>query len=285
MICAAGLAALLLEFIPGTSFDLERFQSGLPEEELRKVIDARQCLWNGSGFGLGWSTSERKPVSSVVMKPFFCVTLPVVVGALLVQTLVSIAAGLLLAAGDRQWWGPPLAWLLRVWTAIPGWLAASLVLLLIPTYTLLWTDDELRGHAARLALPVLVIGLAEAGPLARVARGLALEILGRPHVQAARARGIGGGRLMLGHVLPALWVPAVSVAGLELSGLVISTMLVEVQLNVDGFSSKIFQAYSVSNQDVHLAATTVLFLAALVAIGTRSATAVAERQSREALGE
>lgn len=53
-----------------------------------------------------------------------------------------------------------------------------------------------------LALVVLVLGFTGWMPLARLARAEVKGVLGRPFVEAARASGIGRGRLVWRHVLP-----------------------------------------------------------------------------------
>ena len=53
-----------------------------------------------------------------------------------------------------------------------------------------------------LTLVVLVLGFTGWMPVARLARAEAKGVLGRPYVEAARAAGVGSGRLVWRHVLP-----------------------------------------------------------------------------------
>lgn len=75
----------------------------------------------------------------------------------------------------------------------------------------LWT---LPGLAA-IALPALTLGLIFIGPIARMTRTAALEVLNADHVRTARAKGLAERSVILRHVLRNALIPVVTLIGLQ----------------------------------------------------------------------
>jgi len=75
----------------------------------------------------------------------------------------------------------------------------------------LWS---LEGLAA-IALPALTLGLVFVGPIARMTRTAALEVLSADHVRTARAKGLSERAVVLRHVLRNALIPVVTLIGLQ----------------------------------------------------------------------
>jgi peptide/nickel transport system permease protein len=119
------------------------------------------------------------------------------------------------------------------WLPGPGRLDARLA---APPATtgLLLVDAAMAGDGAvfrdalrRLLLPAAALGWGIAALVARLLRAALLEDLARLHITAARARGIGGARLLVGHALPNAMVPAVTMISLSFATLVAGAVLTE----------------------------------------------------------
>jgi peptide/nickel transport system permease protein len=107
--------------------------------------------------------------------------------------------------------------LMLVFTLNLGWFPA--------TGSMEWSDPFLL--VKRLALPVIVLTLAQVGIIARVTRTAVLEIMSDDFVRTARAMGTPGDGSALPHALRNAALPVVTVAGLSFGRLLSGTVIVE----------------------------------------------------------
>jgi ABC-type dipeptide/oligopeptide/nickel transport system permease component len=75
----------------------------------------------------------------------------------------------------------------------------------------LWTLDGL----AHIALPALTLGLTFIGPVARMTRTAALEVMNADYVRTARAKGLAERRVIVRHVLRNALIPVITLIGLQ----------------------------------------------------------------------
>jgi peptide/nickel transport system permease protein len=129
-----------------------------------------------------------------------------------------------------------LLWIFATWLGwLPGPGRLDARLAAPPSVTgLLLVDSTLAGDGAvfrdalsRLLLPAAALGWGIAALVARLMRAALLEDLARLHITSARARGIGGARLLIGHALPNAMVPAVTMISLSFATLVAGAVLTE----------------------------------------------------------
>jgi ABC-type dipeptide/oligopeptide/nickel transport system permease component len=75
----------------------------------------------------------------------------------------------------------------------------------------IWTLEGLHG----IVLPALTLGLSFIGPVARMTRTSALEVMNADHVRTARAKGLRERTVVLKHVLRNALIPVVTLIGLQ----------------------------------------------------------------------
>ncbi len=75
----------------------------------------------------------------------------------------------------------------------------------------IWTLEGLHG----IVLPALTLGLSIVGPVARMTRTSALDVMGADHVRTARAKGLRERVVVLKHVLRNALIPVVTLIGLQ----------------------------------------------------------------------
>lgn len=92
----------------------------------------------------------------------------------------------------------------------------------------LGAGDRMIDVASHLVVPVTTLVLASLPLLVRHIRASMIEVLQAPFVQAARAHGIKGARLLFRYALPAAANPLSSLFGLSIGGLLSGSLLVEV---------------------------------------------------------
>jgi peptide/nickel transport system permease protein len=118
--------------------------------------------------------------------------------------------------------------------------------------------------ARHLALPAAALVLGILPVLVRHVRAAVSAALAAPFVRVARAHGLGEGRVLFTHALPAAANPLVSLFGLSLAGLLSMSLLVEVVMGWPGLGPLMLEA--ILARDLHLVvgpvlASTVLLLA------------------------
>ena len=93
-----------------------------------------------------------------------------------------------------------------------------------------WQDDAPRY----LVLSVLTLALPVAAYVARLMRASLLEVLSAPYVRSARARGLGGARVVWRHALRPALLPVVSYLGPAVAFVVTGSLVVETVFGLPG---------------------------------------------------
>jgi peptide/nickel transport system permease protein len=234
----------------------------------------------------GISLARHRPVRDV-LGAALPATVILTGASLLVTYLGGIIVGLLQAVKRAR----PLDTMLTVATTIvyglPAyWIALLLVLvfaygaarlgwpvwLQFPAMGIESLDADFLSPGARLldrlehlVLPLATLGALGAAGTARFVRGAAVDVLDLDFVRAARARGIGGGRVLLRHVLRNALLPVITLLGLALPALFSGTVFVEVIFAWPGMGRELVAAVGARDYPVVLASTAVF--GALVVIG------------------
>ena len=97
-------------------------------------------------------------------------------------------------------------------------------------------------HLIELAMPAGTIAVGLGAIIFRMTRSAVLEVFGRDHVRAARARGLTRTRIVLHHVVRGALSPVVTVLALHLGSLLGGTVLVEFLFNWPGLSGYLVRA-------------------------------------------
>ena len=247
------LTFVLVETAPGDPADLLLGDRPVSPEVRARVAAAygfdrpapeRYLRWL-SAFALhgewGWSVARGRPVREAVAAALPA-TLLLSGAALLLQCALGLGWGALMArthgrAGDRLagvlaalLYALPPFWLgmmaiLALAVSVPLFPAASMHAVGAESWPAWKRALDLLHH---LALPAAVLGVSSAAGMARFVRAGLLATVGEAFVRAARARGVGGGRLFRAHALRGALVPIVNLAGLSLPALVSGSLAVEI---------------------------------------------------------
>lgn len=129
-----------------------------------------------------------------------------------------------------------------------------------------WSWAKVVDLLAHLWIPTLVIGSAGTAAAIRILRNNMLDELHKPYVQMARAKGVNEWRLLLKYPLRIAINPLLSTTGFLLPDLFGATIIVSIVLALPSIGPMYLD--SLLNQDMFLAGSIVLMIAALTVVGT-----------------
>lgn len=205
----------------------------------------------------GFSYRNGKPAIEVVAERIPA-TLLLGFTALAVTILVGIPLGIV-AALNRNRMGDRLVMSFAVFAfAVPNFFFGILLILLF-SLGLRWLPSSGMGSPAQLVMPALTLGLATAGALARFTRSAMLEVLSKPYMQAAKAKGVPFLRRILRHALPNAAIPIVTVLGFSLGGLIGGAIVTESVFAWPGVGRLLYTA--VNARDLSVVQALVLLIA------------------------
>jgi len=227
------LGATLLRLAPGFGVDETELDTRLSNQSIQAIRSANaenenififyaRYLGRMAHGDLGVSRSLGQPVSQLIRD-----RLP--------ETLKSIGTGLLLG------WGLGLSFALavvlsRTWIVDTIASLSAGILLCIPAAVLALLFVLARAPGR------LIIGLVIFPKVFRYARGLLLRAAGLPHVITARAKGLGTGRVLLWHILPAAGPQLLALLGISISLALAAAIPVEVLCDLPGIGQLAWKA-------------------------------------------
>ncbi|HAG84218.1 MAG TPA: ABC transporter permease, partial [Cyanobacteria bacterium UBA12227] len=227
-------------------------------------------LGNLLRFDLGSSITDQGRKVSEVIQQYFPATVEVAVCSILVALIVGIGVGILSASrpgtifdlGGRLFgiitYALPVFWAGMIvqlifavglgWFPIGGRFPASGTPPIGPTglYTI---DSLLSGNFEQfltalyhLTMPSITLGILLSGIFERIVRVNLKQTLKADYVEAARARGIPEGTILVRHALKNALIPVITVMGLTFASLLGGAVLTEVTFSWPGLANRLYEA-------------------------------------------
>ena len=135
----------------------------------------------------------------------------------------------------------------------------GILLILWFAMTLRWLPSSGSGSWMHMVMPVLTLGTAGAGQLARFARSSMLEVLNKPYMRAAAAKGVARWRRIAWHALPNAAIPIVTILGFRLGDLIAGSVVTETVFAWPGVGRLLVT--SVAARDLAIVQTIVIMVA------------------------
>ena len=219
---------------------------------------------------LGNSYAYSSPVATLIAERL-ALTVPLAVMAMLLTTVLALAAGVYAAARHNRLGDVGVMGLTQVGIAIPNFWFAILLILLFAVHLRWFSAGGFPGWGAgawpafkSLILPAVSLAVVQAAILARITRSAVLEVLREDFVRTARAKGLSRRAALRRHVLRNAMVPVITVMGLQFANLLAGTIVVESVFYLPGLGRLIFQ--SIANRDLIVVRNCVMLLAAMVVL-------------------
>ncbi|WP_332693490.1 ABC transporter permease [Bosea sp. (in: a-proteobacteria)] len=265
------LTFFLCRVMPGDVVDVLGLEGGLTAEQqaemrhslgLDKPLPLQFVDWVGQALTGDFGRSIRfdRPVGDMLGT-----ALPVTAQLAALSFCFGVALALLLAIAATA---RPSRWLdavidfVNTWSIAVPTFCTGVAAILIFSIWLGWLP-VIGG----LLVPVLVIGIDNAGQIVKSLREELREAVMLPHVRTARAKGLSPWRIAFAHVLPAAMPIVLALSGLVLGGLVAGSLTMEVLFALPGLGSLTLNAIHGRDYPIILAAVTLIAVV-LVAINT-----------------
>lgn len=268
----------------------ENVQALRRELRLDDPISVQYLHWLGNvvrgDLGVDYRTHE--PIRDQLLSRL-PVTLEMAFLAMLMSAAMGIPLGVLAAVRRRGLAEQGSTALGLVGISIPDfWLGVMLILLMalvlgwLPSSGYVPLRESVWGNLSHMVLPALTLAVNFAAVLTRTTRGAVLEVLNKPFVQTARAKGLGERAVVLGHVLKNATIPIITVVGLQLGYALGGAIIIEQIFSLPGVGRLTLNAVLERNYPVVQGAVLlVTFLFMLTNILTDSLYAVIDPRIRQ----
>jgi peptide/nickel transport system permease protein len=211
------------------------------ELKLNDPVWVQYAHWLGNVLrgDLGLDYNSHEPIRHQLLTRF-PVTIELAVLAMLMSALMAIPLGVL-AATRRGAADHGATALGLVGISIPDfWLGVMLILLMalvlgwLPSSGYVPLRESVWGNLSHMLLPAFTLALNLAAVLTRTTRAAVLDVLNRPYVRTARAKGLRERAVIGGHVLQNAAVPIVTVMGLQLGYVLGGAVIIEQIFSLPG---------------------------------------------------
>ena len=259
----------LVRLAPGGPFDGERRLPPEVEANLRAAYDLDQpvivqygrYLANLARGDLGPSFRQKDFSVNDLIGMGLPISVGVGLAALALALALGVAGGTFAALARDSPRDRLLVLGATLGLALPPIIVAP-VLVLVFAVSLGWFPAGGYSTAKHFVLPAITLSLPYAAAFMRLTRGSVAEVLERPHVMTARAKGLGAFRLVARHVLPSALLPVVSFLGPAAATLLAGSMVIEEVFSLPGLGRYFVQG--ALNRDYTLVTGAVIVYATLV---------------------
>jgi peptide/nickel transport system permease protein len=231
---------------------------------LDQPIVIQYLIWleNVSRGDFGQSFASRRPVLDLVAE-----TLPrtmlLGVSALLLASVLGLTMGIAAALARGTFTDRALMAGAVLGYSMPVFFLGILLILLFALQLRILPSSGAKS-LTHLILPTVTLALPLAGRVARFARTAMLEVMGRPFIRTAKAKGVGQLMVILRHALPNAAVPLLMFFGIEI-GLVLSGAVVtETIFAWPGLGRLLVD--SVSQRDLPVVQGVILVITAIIVL-------------------
>ena len=242
-------------------------QKGFNDPIVERFFRYLKGIFSGD-FGEIYNTDVTNGLSSISevffspLKYTIAFTLP----AFFISLVLALTLGFL--SGYKS--GSTIDFIINIFAiffvAVPGFILASLFLILAPTLNLPslfqnWENNDLSLSLKSMILPILTLVLANLSTLTFFVRNEVISILTSNYVRTARAKGLSEFSIFRKYVFRNSSIPIISILLPNLLGLLAGSFIIEQFFGIPGTSSVIIQAYE--NNEVNIVMFNTLFFAFL----------------------
>ncbi len=215
----------------------------------------------------GFSFQSRMDVDKLILQRL-PVTLIVIGASQILAISVAIPVGVLAAVRPYSIFDQVASTFAMIGFSLPTFFT-GLVLILVFSIQLDWLPFVYRAdvnatgwafyweHIRQSIMPVIVLGLAQAGTLVRFMRSSVLDVIRLDYVTTARSKGIGERKVLIRHVVRNALIPVVTLVALQLPAVFGGAIVTEQIFRVPGIGSLLIAAILANDTPVVMGVTFV----------------------------
>ena len=161
-------------------------------------------------------------------------TFKLALAATLFATIAGIILGVISAVFRDSFIGKTAS-LIALWGISLPVFWVGLILMLIFALTLHWLPPSGTGTSLiYLVLPASTLGIHSAAYISRITRSSMLEVLSKPYIETARAKGLNEFKVIMKHALRNALIPIVTLIGIDFGSYLNGSVLTETIFGWDG---------------------------------------------------
>lgn len=192
-------------------------------------------------------------------------TVRLAVGAVVVQALIGIAAGVMAALRRNSFWDNLVLVTTTLLVAVPLFVSASVAQLIFGLELGWFPVAGLRNGAMSYVLPIIMLASISLAYTARLTRTSIVENNRADYVRTARAKGLPRQRVIGRHVLRNSLIPVVTFLGADFGQLLGGAIITETVFNIPGIGRAVFEAVNQREGAVVVGIVTMLIVIYLLA--------------------
>ncbi|MBT3272217.1 MAG: ABC transporter permease [Spirochaetales bacterium] len=242
---------VVLVILGDTPHTLEVREALREELGLNKPLYVQYASWLGSMFNgsFGGRSLETGETIKSLLANQLPVTLLLTTYTLILSVIISVPLGAVIAGRNSVLLDVPFRIISLGGLALPNvWIGSIILLGLLKIFH--WSPpiiyDGLLSdpitHMQMMIWPVLILSFEFGSHLYRITRTSVAETLRADYTAAARARGVGGIRLIFKHALPSAGNSILTVIGLQAGTLLGGTLVLESIFGLPGIGRGLVQA-------------------------------------------
>jgi len=255
LVLASMVVFSMLHLVPGDPIDAmmgaAAFQATTRQEVVDRIreelglndpVPVQYARWavNAIRGDLGHSFIRNRPVGELILERLPS-TLELAGLSMVIAAALGLACGLLAALKRNT----PIDGLVMAVSlggvSMPGfWFALLLILVFSVLLGLLPATGS--GTFAQLILPAVALGYEGVALIARLTRASMLEVMTRPYMTTAQAKGLSPRARILRHALRNALIPVVTVVGLQVGRLLAGSVIVETVFARQGIGQLAIEA-------------------------------------------
>ena len=161
-------------------------------------------------------------------------TFKLALAATILATFFGISLGVISAAFRNNFIGKTAS-LIALWGISLPVFWVGLVLMLLFALILHWLPPSGTGTSLiYLVLPASTLGIHSAAYISRITRSSMLEVLSKPYIETARAKGLNEFKVIMKHALRNALIPIVTLIGIDFGSYLNGSVLTETIFGWDG---------------------------------------------------
>lgn len=238
----ATLTFFVMRLTPGGPFSRNRKISPEVQANIEAAFHLDEPVWQQFGrylwgllrLDLGPSTRHRDYSVNDLIASGLPYSLTIGFWAILIAALVGIALGLAGALRRNGVTDYVAGTVGVIGIAIPIFIIGPLMQLYFSLYLGWFPVGGWNNGWRSVVLPVMVLALPNIAYISRLTRSSLIETMRENHVRTARAKGIGGWRVLWGHAMTGALLPVVAYLGPAAAALITGSILIETMFAVPG---------------------------------------------------